>query len=74
MKSFLPHMALAPQFAALLKFATPAAFVAQQRAMPLPTPTDEITNWEGGVTYRPAAIVRPRTIADVVRVVSDAAS
>ena len=33
-----------------------------------------ITNWEGGVTYRPAVVVRPRTIDDVVRVVSDAVS
>jgi L-gulonolactone oxidase len=73
MKSLLPHMALAPQFAALLKLASPAAFVAQRTAQ-LPTPTDEITNWEGGVTYRPAVIVRPKTIDDVVRVVSNAAS
>ena len=74
MKTILPHIALAPQFAALLKLATPAAFVAQQRAMPLPSTADEITNWEGGVTYRPAVVVRPRTIDDVVRVVSDAVS
>ncbi|MDP1910849.1 MAG: FAD-binding oxidoreductase, partial [Hyphomicrobium sp.] len=74
MKTILPHIALAPQFAALLKLATPAAFVAQQRAMPLPSTADEITNWEGGVTYRPAVVVRPRTIDDVVRVVSDATS
>jgi L-gulonolactone oxidase len=73
MKSLLSHVVLAPQFAALLKLATPAAFVAQRTAPP-PTPTDDITNWEGGVTYRPAVIVRPRTVADVVRVVSDAAT
>ena len=74
MKSLLPHMGLAPQFATLLKLATSAAFVAQQRTTPLPTPAGEITNWEGGVTYRPAVVVRPLTIDDVVRVVSGAAS
>ncbi len=73
MKSLLPHMALAPHVAALLKLATPA-FVATRAAAPVPAPTNEITNWEGGVTYRPAVVVRPRTIDDVVRVMADAAS
>ena len=55
-------MALAPQFAALLKLATPAAFVAENAgSTPLPAlRSDEITNWEGGVTYRPAVVVRPQ--------------
>ena len=30
-----------------------------------------VSNWDHGVTYRPAVIVQPRTIKDVVRVVSD---
>ncbi len=33
-----------------------------------------VTNWEGGVTYRPAVIVRPRNLDDVVRIVSDRVS
>lgn len=32
-----------------------------------------ITNWEGGVIYRPAVVVKPQTIDDVIRVVSDTA-
>jgi len=30
-----------------------------------------VSNWDHGVTYRPAVIVQPHTIEDVVRVVSD---
>ena len=30
-----------------------------------------VSNWDHGVIYRPAVIVQPRTIEDVVRVVSD---
>ena len=72
MKSFLPHMALAPHVAALLKLATPA-FVAARARAPFPSlPTR--SQWEGAVTLRPAVIVQPRTIDDVVRVVADAAT
>lgn len=74
MKSFVPQLAMAPHVAALLKFAGQVAFVAERQSVPLPASTDEITNWEGGVTYRPAVIVRPQTIDDVVRVVSNALS
>src|SRR5262249_2779661 len=31
----------------------------------------DVPNWEGGVTYRPAAVVRPQTIDGVVRVMTD---
>lgn len=71
MKSLMPHLAVAPQIAALLKLAAHAAFVAP-RASTAPPTAAEITNWEGGVVYRPAVVVRPQTIEDVVRVVSDA--
>ena len=33
-----------------------------------------VSNWDHGVTYRPTVIVRPRTVDDVVRVVSDTAT
>jgi L-gulonolactone oxidase len=69
----LPKLIAGPQVGALLKLAVHAAVVAQRA--PAPTePAAEITNWEGGVTYRPAVVVRPRTIDDVVRVVADAVS
>ena len=71
MKSFVPQLAMAPHVAALLKLATHAAFVAERQPAPPPASTGAITNWEGGVTYRPAVIVRPQTVDDVVRVVSD---
>jgi FAD/FMN-containing dehydrogenase len=63
---------LAPHIAALLKIAVgPAAFVgAQEEAA---AGTDAITNWEGGVTYRPAVIVKPQTIEEVVAVITDPA-
>ena len=67
---FVPHLVLAPHIAAVLKIASQIAFVPEQR-QPLPA-ADGITNWEGGVTYRPVAIVRPQTIDDVVRVMKDA--
>ncbi|MCK9909381.1 hypothetical protein MXD81_09585, partial [Microbacteriaceae bacterium K1510] len=67
----MPHLAVAPQIAGLLKLAAHAAFVAP-RASPASPTAAEITNWEGGVVYRPAVVVRPQTIEDVVRVVSDA--
>jgi L-gulonolactone oxidase len=74
MKSFVPHLGLAPHVAGLLKLAGQVAFVAQRpAAAPADATGDSITNWEGGVTYRPAVIVRPETIDDVVRVVGDAA-
>lgn len=75
MKSLVPQLVMAPQLAALLKLAGHTAFVAQKAATPTPdVAADSITNWEGGVTYRPAVVVRPKTIDDVVRVVKDAAS
>jgi FAD/FMN-containing dehydrogenase len=73
MKSFMPQLTMAPQVAALLKLAGHAAFVASGRAAaPVSATADAITNWEGGITYRPAVVVRPQTIDDVVQVVSDA--
>ena len=60
MKSFMPQLTMAPQVAALLKLAGHAAFVASGRAAaPVPATADAITNWEGGVTYRPAVVARP---------------
>ncbi len=72
MKSLVPHLAMAPHFAALLKLAGPSAFVATRLVAPAAPEAGEITNWEGGVTYRPAVVVRPQTIDDVVRVMKDA--
>ena len=72
MKSLVPHLAMAPHFAALLKLAGPSAFVATRAVAPAAPEAGEITNWEGGVTYRPAVVVRPQTIDDVVRVMKDA--
>jgi FAD/FMN-containing dehydrogenase len=62
---------LAPHAAVLLKLAG-SAFVAQSRE-PV-APVDGVANWEGGVTYRPAVVVRPQSIDDIVRVVRDAQS
>ena len=67
MKLFVPHLAMAPHFAALLKLAGPSAFVAPRSATAAAPQAAEITNWEGGVTYRPAVVVRPQTVDDVVR-------
>jgi len=70
MKMFVPHLVLAPHIAAALKIASQVAFVPERRQ---PQPMAEgITNWEGGVTYRPVAVVRPQNIDDVVRVMKDA--
>ncbi len=60
-----------PHVASLLKFAGPAALVAEKQHDAQTTPSTGITNWEGGVTYRPVAVVKPQTIDDVVRVVTD---
>lgn len=72
MKSLVPHLAMAPHVAALLKLAGPSAFAATRVVAPAAPEAGEITNWEGGVTYRPAVVVRPQTIDDVVRVMKDA--
>jgi len=80
MKSFMPQLAMAPHVAALFKLASQSAFVSRRAALPASASSpaqslaNEITNWEGGVTYRPAVVVRPRTIDDIVRVVSDSAN
>jgi len=49
------------------------AFVRQEAQAPQ-TAQGIITNWEGGVTYRPAKVVRPSSIDDVVHVVTDTAA
>jgi L-gulonolactone oxidase len=72
MKSLVSHLAMAPHFAALLKLAGTSAFVAPRQAAEAAPQAGEITNWEGGVTYRPAVVVRPQTIDDVARVMKDA--
>jgi L-gulonolactone oxidase len=61
-----------PQVATLLKPAGPAVLVADepQEASASPQSID-VPNWEGGVTYRPAVVVKPQTIDDVVRVMTD---
>lgn len=68
MKPFA-QLLLVPHVAALFKLAGSAAFVAEKRRTE--RATDGVSNWEGGVTYRPAVIVRPQTVEDVVRVVGD---
>lgn len=70
MKLVVPHLVLAPHIAALSKIAVQLAFVPEQRQQP--PVADGIANWEGGVTYRPVAIVRPQSIDDVVCVMKDA--
>jgi L-gulonolactone oxidase len=75
MKSLVPQLAMAPHVAMLLKLATHSTFVASRTASAAPVSlatSDAITNWEGGVTYRPAVVVRPQTIDEVVQVVTDA--
>jgi FAD/FMN-containing dehydrogenase len=72
MKSLVPHLALAPHFAAFLKLAGPSLFVATRQAAEAAPPAGAITNWEGGITYRPSVVVRPQTVDDVVRVMKDA--
>jgi L-gulonolactone oxidase len=74
MKSFVPQLAAGAQVAALMKVAVQAALVALRQEAPVPARGDAITNWEGGVTYRPAVVVRPRGIDEVVRVVADRAT
>lgn len=68
------HALVAPQVAALLKAATGAVGVAYRQSLAEPSTIEGITNWEGGVVYRPTVTVRPRSIDDVVRVVRDRAS
>jgi FAD/FMN-containing dehydrogenase len=67
------HVLLLPHAAALLKLAGPLPFVARDRKAKQPpdTVTDAVTNWEGGVTYRPAVVVKPQTCDDIVRVLRD---
>ncbi|HUJ36101.1 MAG TPA: FAD-binding protein [Hyphomicrobium sp.] len=75
----ISHVLLGPQLASLLKIASAAALVAEKphdapaSSSPAGTGTvgTDITNWEGGVTYHPVAVVKPQTIDDVVRVVTD---
>ncbi len=70
------HVFFGPQVASLFKFAGPLALVAEQPQDawkdPLAPSATAITNWEGGVTYRPVAVVKPQTIDDVVAVMTDA--
>jgi FAD/FMN-containing dehydrogenase len=63
------HGLLAPHLAAILKLASHAALAVG--SAPVAPAAEGVPNWEGGVVYRPAAIARPQTIADVVRVVKD---
>lgn len=73
MKLSMPQLAMAPQVAALLKVAGHAAFVSKTSPAAEPSGTEEITNWEGGVTYRPSVVVRPKSIDEIAAIVSDAA-
>ncbi len=70
----MPQLLVAPQIAGFLKLASQAAFVGLRAPVAASGSNSEITNWESGVTYRPAVVVRPGTIDDVVRVVTDEAS
>jgi len=66
------HVFFGPHVASLLKFAGPTALVAEgQQDAPTSFSSITITNWEGGVTYTPVAVVKPQTIDDVVLVVTD---
>jgi FAD/FMN-containing dehydrogenase len=67
------NLLLSTHLAALGKLAVHAAFAPATRP-DAPAPPGAITNWEGGVTYRPAVVVRAQTIDDVVRVVTDRAN
>jgi len=54
---------------------TAAAEVAPAQEEPMHwSGSADVSNWEHGVTYRPAVIVRPHSVHDVVRVVSNAAT
>jgi short-subunit dehydrogenase len=63
-----PHFVLVPCVAWLLKLRGGSA---RGHLPHFPAATGEVPNWENGVTYRPETIVRPETIDDIVRVVSD---
>jgi len=60
------QLLVAPHVATLLKLvgATAAKGETQQASA-------GVCNWEGGVTYRPAVIVKPQTLDEVVRIVGD---
>ncbi len=69
------HAFFGPHVASFFKSAGPTALIAgkdetAQDGTPASSSID-ITNWEGGVTYRPVAVVKPQTTDDVVRVVTD---
>lgn len=64
-----PHFVLVPFIAWLLKRRGPAAY--GRKPHMLAPDTGKIANWEGGLSYRPEMIVRPKTIDDIVRVVKD---
>ncbi len=72
MKLFAPIL-LTPPIASMFKPSRSALVVEQSQAAEQLS-QDGVTNWEGGVTYRPVAIVKPQTIDDVVRVVTDTAT
>ena len=64
-----PHFVLVPFMAWLLKRRGPAAHAHKPHM--LAPDTGKIANWEGGLSYRPEMIVRPKTIDDIVRIVKD---
>ncbi len=64
-----PHFALVPFIAWLLKLRGPAS--GQRKSHAVVSASGEVSNWEGGLTYRPEIIVRPETLDDIVRVVKD---
>lgn len=73
MKSFMPQLAMAPQVAALLKVAGHAALATKAATEARPASGEEITNWEGGVTYRPSVVLRPKSIEEIAAAVADVA-
>lgn len=66
------HALLAPHLTALLKIAAGSVFTNSPSAE-LARSRDAVTNWEGGVVYRPAVTVKPRCIDDVVAVMRNGA-
>jgi hypothetical protein len=74
--AFASDLLLSAHLAGLGKLAIHTGLVPAKRPGWIDGPPRQpggITNWEGGVTYRPAVVVRPQTIDDVVRVVTDRA-
>ncbi|MGI9403290.1 MAG: FAD-binding oxidoreductase [Hyphomicrobium sp.] len=68
----IPQTSSAPQAKPATRAQHASGQAAVARAAPEQRPGSAgVSNWDHGVTYRPTVIVRPRSVDDVVRVVSD---